>query len=1213
MRGGRTWSLLLVVGALAPCLPAQARVDVVSGRVIGPDSAAVAGATILVMDTTARTTASGRTGPDGRYSVTVEGGSGRYLVRVQATGLRPDQRFLTRTDVASSLVADFRLGTQAQQMAAVRVQARRPRPQRENPFGDEFTSGSFFGGRMPAAGDQNDLASLAALTPGLSPLLNADGSIGGFSALGLAGDQNNLVFQGMQMSGVDIPRAGGAIPIVATNSADPSRGGFSGGLAQMFVFSGSNFRNYTAVVNVEDPALQTTDRAAARLGQEFRNVLASAAVMGPIVEDRIYYNTSFQFTRRTSDLASLLGLDGQALQAVGLSRDSLVRFEQLVNGAGVPLALAGLGSQRVNDNATFIGRFDLSPTGTTAANLVTTVNVGRSRGLGVGPTSPLASGGESSTRGASAVYTWSKYYRQAFMQEFKGAASYTRRESEPWLDLPSGRVRVQSQLADGTAGTTSLGFGGNAGLADESRSGSWELQSNTSWVSADNKHRVRLASSLQYGWSAQETAQNALGTWSFNSLDDLARGIPSSYTRNLTPRVRDAAGLNWFASLGESWRVNDATAIQGGLRLEGNRFTRLPAGNPEIFRQFGVRTDRAPNRWRLSPRFGFRRTFNLPAPSPTGGPGFFDERKIWTFRATVGEYRNLVAPTMLAGAFDATGLPGGWRQLSCFGAAAPAPVWDDDLPTPDRCLDGASGTLLTDAVPRVMLYGGDWDASRSWRANAAVTRIVGPFRTTVDVTWARNVNQPSSYDHNFAGQVAFTLPEEGGRPVYVSPLGIDARTGAASPRGSRLVDAFGQVNVWRADLRSESRQFVLSLMPRRFTGRFNWNMTWTQTVTRGQQRGFVGAGVGDPRLVEWGPLAFAPRHQVATQVSTAFPSWPLRVSLTHRLNSGARFTPVVGGDVNGDGMGGDRAFIAGGGAGDPALAAAIDAVAASGPAYVRDCLRRQAGRFAGLNSCRGPWTQQMGLVMNVLPGRLGVPSRVNLSLTAWNPLGGLDQLVNGNDLRGWGQAGFADPTLLYVRGFDATRQRFLYEVNPRFGDARASRTAFRAPFRLAIEARLRLGPPNDQQQLSRELSQGRSRKGERMVSARFRQSYARVPFNPMPQILQMRDSLGLTAAQVDTLNALQRSVQDRMEAVWAPTADWLGALGDSYDLKEALGRVRETRQKMLPVFTEYMADVRRVLRGDQVDKLPEFARQFFNPAILRALLNNGQFEVFIAF
>ncbi|MBK8247385.1 MAG: carboxypeptidase regulatory-like domain-containing protein [Gemmatimonadetes bacterium] len=1203
---------VLALGA-APGIQAQAKADVITGRVIGPDSAAVAGATIVVMDTTARTTTAGRTGVDGRYSVSVEGGSGRYLVRAQAPGLRPDQRFLTRGDSPSSLVADFRLGTQPQTMAAVRVQARRPRPQRENPFGDELGGGNFFGGRMPTAGDANDLASWAALSPGLSPILGSDGSMGGFSALGLGGDQNNMMFQGMQMSGVEIPRAGGAFPIMSTNSADPSRGGFTGGLAQMYVSSGSNFRNYNAVVNIEDPTLQATDRAAARLGQEFRNVLVSAAVQGPIVEDRIYYNTSFQVTRRTSDLASLLGLDGQALQAVGLSRDSLNRFEQLVTGAGIPLTLAGFGSQRVNDNATLIGRFDLSPTGTTAANLVTTLNAGRSRGLGIGPTSPLAAGGESTTRGASAVYTWSKYYRQAFLQEFKGAAGYTRRASEPWLDLPSGRVRVQSQLVDGTAGTTSLGFGGNAGLADESRSGNWELQSNTSWVSADNKHRLKLASSLQYAWSSQESAQNALGTWTYNSLDDLARGVPASFTRNLTPRVRDAAGFNWFTSIGDSWRVGDATAVQGGLRLEGNYFTRLPGYNPEVERQFGIRTDRAPNRWRLSPRLGFRHTFNLPKQSPTGPPAFFDERKIWTIRATVGEYRNMVPATLLSGAFDATGLPSGWRQLSCFGAAAPQPVWDDAASTPERCLDGATGGLLTDAVPRVLAYGGDWDASRSQRVNASVARVAGPLRATIDVTWARNVNQGSNYDHNFAGRPAFTLPDEAGRPVFVTAAGIDPRTGATSPRGSRLVDAFGQVNVQRADLRSESRQLILSLSPRRFSNNYFWNVTWTQTATRGQQRGFGGSGIGDPRLVEWGPLGFAPRHQVATQFSLGVQGWPFRLTLNHRLSSGTPFTPTVGGDVNGDGVSGDRAFIAGRGVGDPALATAIDAVAAGGPSYVRDCLRAQAGRFAGLNSCRGPWTQTMGLVMNVLPGRLGVPTRMNLSLTAWNPLGGVDQLVNGNDLRGWGQAGFADPTLLYVRGFDPARQRFQYEVNPRFGDARASRTAFRAPFRLALEARFRLGPPNDQQQLSRELSLGRTRKGDRLVSARFRQTYARIPFNPLPQLLQMRDSLGLTAAQVDSLNALQRRVQDRMEAAWAPTADWLGALGDTYDLKEALQRVRDTRQKVLPIFSEFMADMRRQLREDQVEKLPEFVRQFFNPAFVRLFQNQGMFEVFIAF
>ncbi len=1211
MRRAAVW--IEVVGVFAWALVAAgqaARVDRVSGRVVGPDSAAVRDAAVLVMDTVARSTAAGRTGSDGRYAVEVPNGSGHYLVRVQAPTFRVTQRFLTRTEAPSSLVADFKLELAPQQIATMRVEARRARPPRESVFGEDVAGGQFFGGRTPVPADAADLASWAASTPGVSLITGADGGPPGFSVLGLGSGQNNMTMQGMQIGPVDIPRAGGAFPIMATNSSDPSRGGFSGGLAQLFVPGGSNFRQFNVVVNVEDPALQVSDRVASRLGTEFRNLLLSGSVQGPIREDHIYFNTSFQVTRRTSDLATLLGLDNAGLQQIGLARDSLARFQQLVNAAGVPLTVTGAGTQRVSDAATFIGRFDLSPTGTTAANLVTTVTLGRSRGMGIGPSSPVAAGGESRNSAASAVYTWSRYVRQAFLQEFKVATSWSRRASEPWLFLPTARVRVTSALPDGTSGVSNLPFGGNAGLNDESTNGSWELQSNTSWISKDTKHRVKLASSLQYAWLEQESRTNLLGTWGYNSLADLASGIPSSFTRNLTPRLRNGAAYNWFVSIGDMWRASNAMAIQGGVRLEGNHFAKLPLLNPEVQQVFGVRTDRGPNRIHLSPRLGFRRTFGLPAPGTNAG-FFFNETGIWSIRANIGEYRNMLPATLLSQAFDGTGLPSGWRQLSCYGAAIPTPEWDAGALPPDRCLDGTGGTALIDAQPPVFSYSPDFDASRSWRGNFGVDKVLGPLRTSLDATWSVNLDQRSSLDYNFAGVQRFTLPDENGRPVYADIAGIDPRTGAVSPRSSRSVDTYGAVNVQSSDLRSSSRQLMVTFQPLRFNQWYSWVVTWANTATRGGQRGFGGSGIGDPRLIEWGPLS-APRHQITTTFRFQAQWSPIRATITHQLSSGQPFTPVVGGDVNGDGVGGDRAFIAGNGRGDPAVAASIDQLAAAAPSYVRDCLRSQSGAFAGINSCRGPWTQQMGLIVNPMQGRFGIPRRMFVTLTAWNPLGGLDQLINGSELRGWGQNTFGDPTLLYVRGFDAQRQRYVYEVNPRFGDARPSRSAFRSPFRLAIEARINLAPMADRQQLARELSLGRTRKGTRSVSERFKQIYARIPFSVVPGLIQSKDSLMLTNEQVDTLNAIHKRAQDRYDILWAPTADWLGSLGDRYDLNDALARVRDTRKRSGPLAIEYINAVRKILRDEQMLRLPQFIRGWFEPSIQKQILEGGG-EFFFAF
>ena len=57
--------------------------------------------------------------------------------------------------------------------------------------------------------------------------------------------------------------------------------------------------------------------------------------------------------------------------------------------------------------------------------------------------------------------------------------------------------------------------------------------------------------------------------------------------------------------------------------------------------------------------------------------------------------------------------------------------------------------------------------------------------------------------------------------------------------------------------------------------------------------------------------------------------------------------------------------------------------------------------------------------------------------------------------------------LLVPRGFDATAQRFRYDVNPRFADTRPGRTLLRDPFRIVIDFSIDLSTDYDLQQLRR--------------------------------------------------------------------------------------------------------------------------------------------------
>ncbi len=146
-------------------------------------------------------------------------------------------------------------------------------------------------------------------------------------------------------------------------------------------------------------------------------------------------------------------------------------------------------------------------------------------------------------------------------------------------------------------------------------------------------------------------------------------------------------------------------------------------------------------------------------------------------------------------------------------------------------------------------------------------------------------------------------------------------------------------------------------------------------------------------------------------------------TLFARAQSGLPFTPLVQGDVNGDGRGSDRAFVPdpsrslGTGADDVALATQLRALLANGSDAARECLTAYAGTVAARNGCRGPWTQSLNVQWRPrLPAK--VRNRVTASVYFANVLGGVDQLLHGSDLRGWGSGGAPDPVLLVPRGFD---------------------------------------------------------------------------------------------------------------------------------------------------------------------------------------------------
>ena len=1214
--------VLLVAGPLA----AQG-VDIIRGRVTSPTGEPLQNVTVTATTLTGQVSRSVRTGRDGRYTLSFPGGEGDYWVSFSAIGLAPRRYQVKRTADQEILIADARLAPAAVNLEAVttttRVAAARGDTVGDVSGNERDLNASTDPGLLNAE-QMGDLVAMASAIPGVQLIPGADGGADAFSVFGLSGDQNNTQLNGLNFGDASIPRDAQVFASLSTSPYDVSRGGFSGGQLTLRTRSGSNFMRRSLSTNLVGPPTQWVDSRALASGQQYTNLSLGGSASGPISPDKLFYNSSFQFDRRMNDLQTLVNTNPLGFTTAGVAPDSVLRFLDIIGGQSLPANVSGFPGQTITNRGSFLGSFDFTPPssarGNTYAlsisgNLNQTLPTGGGGGGGGFGGGGFGGGGSAlstpTRQGKRLSYSGSAQLRQSGLLGIGGILTETtvgvnvsRTENDPYLFLPSGSVRVNSVLDDGTASVRNLTFGGSPAANTANGNGSIGFVNTLSWFSGDNRHRVKLTSEFRYEDYWQDLTQNELGTFSFNSLAELESGRPASYTRQLAPRRRQGSQMVGAMSLGDAWRPINDVQIQYGVRVDGNRFLEGPNQNPAVTQAFGLNNADVPNRLYVSPRVGFSWTYGTDAQVALI-PGMVRAPRA-VVRGGVGIFQNTPNTQLIGGAIDNTGLPTGLQQLTCLGAAAPSPNWSEYLldrsTIPVTCADGTGGTVFANSNPNVTLFDPNYVAQRSLRANlqwaGAVLR--NRFRASVDLTYSRNLAQQSNFDLNFPGQQQFTLASEGGRPVFVSPSSIVPTTGQTAWREARVVDEFGRVTMQRSDLTSDSKQMTMSISPIAFNSKFQWSLNYVLSDVREQFYGFQST-VGDPTQREWARGNFS-RHQIQYNLSREFFE---RVTLRWfgNIRSGTPYTPLISGDVNGDSYGNDRAFIFDpASAGDPALANGLSALLATGTREARACLESQLGQLAGRNSCIGPWTTSANLSISLNSVRLGLPQRANISLQVANPLGGLDRLINGEEnMKGWGQTIIPESQLLFVRGFDQATQRYRYEVNERFGSTRLAQTTFRQPVAITAIVSFDIGPTRERQQLLQQLDRGRTRPGNKPSLQQLRGTMNAGLINPMQQILVQSDSLQLTRKQADSLATLNRTYVLASDKVWAPIARELADLPDRYNHDRAFSMYRRGREQSVDMLLRLVPQIKTILTPEQYRKLPAQLAAFMDARTLRAL------------
>jgi hypothetical protein len=387
-----------------------------------------------------------------------------------------------------------------------------------------------------------------------------------------------------------------------------------------------------------------------------------------------------------------------------------------------------------------------------------------------------------------------------------------------------------------------------------------------------------------------------------------------------------------------------------------------------------------------------------------------------------------------------------------------------------------------------------------------------------------------------------------------------------------------------------------------FSGRYSWTIAYVYANARERFRGFTSTAAS-PLDVSWSRSSFDSRHQLVYTLSyNAFDF--VRLSWYGSLRSGIPYTPLVAADINGDGNQNDRAFIYDPAkTADSALATGMRSLLANGPGSARRCLESQIGRIASRNGCQGSWVSASNLTLSLNPTRVRMPQRATLSFQLSNPLGAADFLLHGGaKLHGWGQPFVPTTQLLFVRGFDATARRYVYEVNQRFGSAAGTPVATRLPVTLTAMFRVDVGPTRERQALTSMLDRGRVASGQRLPEPLIKALYGTSAIlNPMAQILRQADSLALTPRQADSLAVLNRSYAIALDSIWTPVAKYLAALPDRYDQGEAYERYRVAREATVDALIKFAPAIRSLLAAEQWRRLPATVTPYLDTRYLASV------------
>jgi hypothetical protein len=1174
--------VVVLLGAIAPAdVHAQVgtTTEIIAGRVTGADSQPIVNARVEVVSLESGVVKRTTTRTDGRFSLLFRDGGAQYRVTVNALGMAPASLTLTRRGDEDRLVAEIRMSANPTALAAVQVRAKGSRPgatPASDAGGTEAVVPQAFLTRFPIK--PGDLNQVATIIPGVVAVAAGDSTPASISVGGQPANQNNVTLDGSSFLFGTLPQNAVRAVRVVTNAYDPSRGQFTGGQIATTTLSGTARTQGNTTFDLQVPTLQVPTVGSKTFGQRYSQGTASLGVGGPLVKDQSYYFVSAEYERRGEALASFLDGTAPTWRNLGLSADSATRFLQFARRAGLA-SRESTPADRVSTSFSSLARVDWDVSTSHALLLRADYRHTAQNSTRLGGLALPSVGGEQRSDGGGLMASLTSSLG-AFINEGRVYVSADAQAVNAFRESPLGVVTISSDLGDDRAGLAQLQFGGNASLPRRVNSRLVEISDELSWL-IGTAHRVKVGGLLNDNRVAITGAGNQRGTYLYNSLADLESGQPALFARTLYGSNQRAGTNSAALYVGDAWRYSPSLQLVYGARIETTRLPGSPSLNASVQQAFGRRTDRWPTDLRITPRVGFTYLLGNVAGIPAG-----------SLKGGVGLFRGTIPNGLVGAVANGTGLADAQAQVVCTGANIPTPDWStlryDPTLVPSSCTAIGTTTPTPSARSQVLLFDETFGAPEVWRVSLGYSR---QFRlrwaVAADVVYSYGQRNPSAFDLN-QGAAGFTLNGDDGRPVFSRVGGIAPTTGASTGNDTRPHGAFGPVLAIGSRATSRATQLTMTIAGPSIRGG-GTSVSYTYNRATDLSNGFgLGNATpttdGDPNRLTWGTSDLERRHQVVAQQFNNFPHG-LELAIIGRLIAGPRYTPMVNGDVNADGQRNDRAYVAAA-HGTSAMAADISQLLTTTDARAAACLRAQAGRIAERNSCTTPWTPQLDVQLNWKPRTPRLDDRLTVSLVATNTVAGLDRLLHGDNVRGWGQPIAPDRNLLTVTGFDANLRQYRYAVNQRFGTPTGVRNPFGVPFQVGLRAQIALGTDPQRAQLKALTNGGKTDSASlRAIKQRI---LSQVPY-PFDSLLKVADSLaiGLTPAQRTTIAEVATQYRVFVDARGDELAIILSANGGRPDMGAMAPKLQEVN---VSIVRELQADMKRLealLTVEQWAKVPD--------------------------